>query len=143
MEDPKAQCIFCQIIEGAISSRKVYEDDLCVGVLDINPANPGHVLLLPREHFAIMPQVPEEVIARMSVVAKQISLVMLKVLGVEGTNIFIANGMAAGQRAPHFIVHVIPRMKDDGVPLKLSEGKLDGLDEMKQKLAESIAKVMQ
>src|SRR3989344_338818 len=111
----KQQCIFCQIITGKITSKKVYEDSSCLAILDINPAAKGHILLLPKEHFAIMPQVPEKVLGHLSIVAKNVSQVILKILRADGTTIFIANGAAAGQRAQHFMIHLIPRRSGDGL----------------------------
>jgi histidine triad (HIT) family protein len=110
----RQQCVFCQIVDGKIDSMKVFEDGLCIGVLDINPANPGHVLLLPKEHFQVGPQVPESTMRHMGMVAKAISNACLKVLKCGGTTIFVANGMPAGQRAQHFMVHIIPRKEKDG-----------------------------
>ena len=115
----KKQCIFCRIIEGQVQSRKIYEDQRVLAILDINPANPGHVLLLPKEHYSIMPQMPEEEITYLFVVAKQISQSLLRALQLDGTNVFIANGQVAGQKAPHFMIHIIPRKEGDGVPLDL------------------------
>lgn len=113
MELQKKQCIFCQIIDGKIPSKKVYEDDDVVAVLDINPAIKGHVLLLTKEHYAIMPQIPDEAIGKIFSKAKKISQLLLKALRVDGTSIFIANGLVAGQRAQHFMMHVIPRKEGD------------------------------
>lgn len=114
-EFQQQQCIFCQIISGKVPSKKVYEDDKCFAVLDVNPAAIGHVLLLPKEHYAIMPQIPDEIIGYLFSIAKHISQSMLKKLRVEGTNIFVANGLAAGQRAQHFMIHIIPRKEGDRV----------------------------
>ena len=114
-EFQKQQCIFCQIIAGKIKSRKVYEDDKCVALLDINPASPGHILLLPKEHYSIMPQIPEQDIGHLFLVSKALSAAMLKGLKAGGTNIFVANGAAAGQRAQHFMIHIIPRKENDGI----------------------------
>ena len=125
-EFQKQQCIFCQIIAGKIPSKKVYEDDLCMVVMDINPAAPGHVLLFPKEHYAIMPQIPDKEIGHMFMVAKHLSQAMLKRLKVEGTNIFVANGLVAGQKAQHFMIHVIPRKEEDGV-LNISEHLVEEL----------------
>lgn len=127
-EFQKKNCIFCHIVSGKVQSRKVYEDDACTGVLDINPANPGHILLLPNEHYAIMPMMPDEVIARMFQVARHLSQSMLKVLKAQGTNIFVANGVAAGQKAQHFMIHIIPRMPDDGVSFSLPQKQLTDSD---------------
>jgi len=109
------ECIFCHIVSGKVQSRKVYEDETCAAVLDINPANPGHMLLLPKKHYAIMPQVPEDIIAHMFMVAKHLSKACIKALKVHGTNIFLANGAAAGQKAQHVMIHIIPRKKDDNI----------------------------
>lgn len=111
----KQQCIFCQIISGKIPSKKVYEDAQCLAILDINPAEKGHILLLPKEHYAIMPQVPEKVLGHLSIVTKYLSQVLLKVLRADGTTVFIANGAAAGQRAQHFLMHLIPRKSGDNI----------------------------
>lgn len=111
----RQQCIFCQIIAGKVPSKKVYEDSTCLAILDINPAEKGHILLLPKEHYTIMPQVPEKVLGHLSIVAKNLSQVLLKVLRADGTTVFIANGAAAGQRAQHFLIHLIPRKGGDGL----------------------------
>jgi len=111
----KQQCIFCQIIAGKIPSKKIYEDNLCLAVMDINPAAKGHLLLLPKQHYSIMPQVPEEEIGHFFNIAKKLSQSLLRGLKVSGTNIFIANGSAAGQRAQHFLLHLIPRKEGDGL----------------------------
>ena len=111
----KQNCIFCKIIQGEISSKNVYEDDICVAILDINPAAEGHVILLPREHYNIMPLVPEEVISHLFNIAQKLSLILLRGLSMQGTTTFIANGAAAGQKAPHFMIHIIPRVENDGL----------------------------
>jgi histidine triad (HIT) family protein len=114
-EFQKQQCIFCQIISGKVQSKKIYEDEKCIAVLDINPANPGHILLLPKEHYSVMPQIPEQDIGHLFIVSKALSSAMLRGLKTGGTNIFVANGAAAGQRAQHFMIHIIPRKENDGI----------------------------
>jgi histidine triad (HIT) family protein len=133
-------CIFCQIIEGKVDSKKVYEDDKCLAILDINPATPGHVLLMPKEHYAIMPVIPEDVIKHLFMISKQISNALLKSLQSQGTNIFVANGAAAGQKAQHFMLHVIPRMENDGLNLNLVPGKVDEntLEQLRKTLSQKI-----
>src|SRR3989344_3389137 len=133
----KQQCIFCQIVTGKIPSKKVYEDSICLAILDINPATKGHLLLLPKEHYAIMPQVPEKILGHLSIVAKHVSQVVLKILRTDGTTVFIANGAAAGQRAQHFMVHLIPRKSGDG--LMPAEERLVGA-EMAAKVKGAIEK---
>lgn len=124
LELQKQNCVFCHIISGKVPSQRVYEDDRCLAVLDINPASKGHVLLLPKQHYSIMPQIPESEIKHLFVITKQISNMILRTLKVQGTTIFIANGAVAGQRAPHFMIHIIPRTDGDDVGLVIPENKV-------------------
>jgi diadenosine tetraphosphate (Ap4A) HIT family hydrolase len=139
-EFQKKQCIFCQIIDGKVASKKIYEDDICVAILDINPSNPGHVLLMPKEHYPIMPMIPEDELAHLSMVAKALSHTMLKALKAQGTTIFIANGIAAGQRAQHFMMHVIPRKEGDKLPFDIPQKEINDkeLIEIKKAVQEKI-----
>ena len=132
-EFQKKQCIFCQIISGKIPSKKVYEDSDCLGILDINPANPGHVLVMPREHYSIMPQLPEELLGHLFSVVKLLSNAILRGLEVQGANVLVANGAAAGQKAQHFMIHCIPRKDEDGVAFDIPQ-KAHSEEEL-QKLA--------
>ncbi|HSU72400.1 MAG TPA: HIT domain-containing protein [Candidatus Binatia bacterium] len=124
----KKQCIFCRITEGKVQARKVYEDEYSVAVLDINPGTPGHMLLMPKEHYSILPQLPEELIAHLGIVAKHLSQAALRALKAQGTTIFAANGLAAGQRASHLLVHIIPRMEGDGAGILLPEKEISEKD---------------
>jgi histidine triad (HIT) family protein len=117
MAEQQKKCIFCQIISGKVKSRKVYEDEEFLAILDINPAVIGHILLLPKRHVVILPQLSDPEISHLSVVAKNLSRTLLKAYQAKGTNIFVANGAVAGQRAPHFMLHIIPRQEGDGLSL--------------------------
>lgn len=144
LEEIKKQCIFCHIVAGRVASKKVFEDQKVTAVLDINPGNPGHVLLLPKEHYAIMPQIPDDEIGHLAMNSKAISASLLRAVKCHGTTIFIANGVAAGQRAQHFMMHIIPRMENDGLNIELQENKIssDKLVELKKQLLPSIKKAL-
>lgn len=114
-EFQKKQCIFCQIVAGKVPSKKLFEDDSCIAILDVNPAARGHILLLPKEHYAIMPQLLDKELSHLFLISKSLSRMLLKVLKAEGTNVFVANGLAAGQRAQHFLIHIIPRKPGDAL----------------------------
>ena len=118
---PGQQCLFCQIASGAMPSRKLYEDDQVMAMLDIHPAAPGHILILPKQHVAMMPQLRPETLARISVAVKVLSKALLQAMQCQGTTVFMANGGAAGQRVPHLLVHLIPRQPKDGIPVQLEE----------------------
>jgi len=139
-EFQKKQCIFCHIISGKVQSRKVYEDDKVLVILDRNPANPGHMLVLPKEHYTIMPQVHDDEISHLFIIARAMSNISLKSLEAQGTNIIIANGVAAGQKAQHFMIHVIPRKEKDGIIFTLPQNKLD--DEELHSIQEKLSKLM-
>lgn len=113
VELQKKNCIFCKIIKREIPSYDIYRDDKVLVILDINPANEGHCLILPIDHYQILPQIPEKIISHMAVIAKRTSKLILKSLGVKGTTLFIANGAMAGQKSPHFMIHLIPRKQND------------------------------
>ena len=88
----KANCLFCKIVGKEIEAKIVYEDAHCIGILDINPAAKGHVLLMPKEHFMLLPHVPEQVTKQLFLAARHISFAMLRAFNVQGTTLFIANG---------------------------------------------------
>lgn len=133
-EFQKQNCIFCQIISGKVPAKKVYEDDKVLAALDINPASKGHMLLMPKEHYPIMPIVPPDVLAHMFVVAKKLSKAVLKGLKATGVSIFIANGGVAGQRAQHFMIHLIPRYEADDVGLVIKDKKIKDVEEIREKI---------
>ena len=115
IEQQKAQCPFCQIIAGKIPSKKVYEDDDFLGILDINPATKGHVLFMPKEHYPIMPIIPPETFKKMIDRMDALSTAIKEAILCEDTTILIANGAAAGQRSAHFMLHIIPRENSDNL----------------------------
>lgn len=105
-------CVFCKIVKGKIPSTKVYEDSDTLGFLDIKPVNPGHTLVIPKQHYENIHDMPDELVAKVAVAAKKIADALLK-LGVKGVNIGMNNGEAAGQIVFHSHVHVMPRYGKD------------------------------
>lgn len=119
-------CPFCKIIKGDIPSQKVYEDDTIFAVLDINPARPGHVLVLPKEHQFILPLLSPQQYNDLLLAAKKIIPSLHKSMIVNRVSLFAANGPAAGQQSPHAFIHLIPREEGDGLDhLDLSQGTVD------------------
>lgn len=109
MRDP--ECIFCKIIAGEIPSNTIYEDEAFKVILDLAPAAKGHALILPKEHYADIYEIDEEVAGRAMKLAKKLAIHMTKVLGCDGFNILQNNREAAGQTVFHFHMHLIPRYK--------------------------------
>ncbi len=107
-------CIFCKIANGEIPSNTIYEDDGFRVILDNGPATKGHALVLPKQHYADLYEIPEDVVAGAVKVAKKVAGTMKEKLGCDGLNLVQNNGAAAGQTVMHFHLHIIPRYKEDG-----------------------------
>jgi histidine triad (HIT) family protein len=110
-------CLFCGIIEGSIPSQTIDSDDRTVAFMDINPATPGHALVVPRVHSADLLEIEPEDLSAVSVASQRLAKRMKTALDAEGVNLINACGAAAWQTVFHFHMHVIPRFEDD--PLKL------------------------
>jgi len=111
---------------------KVYEDELLVGFLSPQPAAEGHIILTTKEHYPIFENVPDEIVAKLGVIANTLSIRLFERLGATGTNLLINNGGPAGQTEPHFLLHIIPRTEGDGIdlawqPKKSSAEELEGI----------------
>ena len=108
-------CIFCKIVEGSAPSSKVYEDEISLAFMDIQPVNPGHVLVIPKAHCNDLSDLLPDTGGHLFQVAQRIALAMPKTnVKNEGVNFFLAIGEAAGQEVFHVHLHVIPRYEGDG-----------------------------
>lgn len=107
-------CIFCKIANGEIPSKTLYEDDSFRAILDLGPASKGHALILPKEHYANLYELPDETAGEVMKLAKKLAGQMTERLGCEGFNLVQNNGELAGQTVFHFHMHLIPRYRDDG-----------------------------
>lgn len=105
----KDDCIFCKLANGDIPTRKIYEDDSFTVIMDANPASKGHSLILPKEHYANIYEIPEEVCGEVMKLAKKLAVKMTDALHADGFNIVQNNGEAAGQTVFHYHCHLIPR----------------------------------
>lgn len=114
-------CIFCKIAAGEIPSKTIYEDDNFRVILDLNPATRGHGLILPKNHYANLYELPEEIAGEVMKLAKKMTQVMTDKLKCDGFNLVQNNGEQAGQTVFHFHMHLIPRYKDDGQVLGWKE----------------------
>ncbi len=138
-----AECLICQIINGEVPSKKIYEDDDVLAILDFNGANPGHSFVIPKQHIPILEQASPHIVTKLFSVANKISSAIFDTLKVEGTNIFVANGVPAGQKVAHTMINIIPRKQNDGInlewqPKQLSEEEMSTIE---LKLKEEISSV--
>ena len=129
-------CIFCKIAAGEIPSATLYEDDDFRVILDIEPASKGHALILPKEHYANLSELDDELASKALVLAKKMITKLTDILGCDGYNILQNNGPVAGQTVFHFHMHLIPRYKEDDVKIGWKMGKLT--EEVREEILEKI-----
>jgi histidine triad (HIT) family protein len=110
-----ADCVFCNILKGDIPTIKVYEDDYTIAFLDIRPTQPGHTLVIPKDHFENIYTLPAETACRMMMTVQKVSLALKQATNADGINIIMNNEAAAGQVIFHAHIHLIPRHNDDGL----------------------------
>jgi histidine triad (HIT) family protein len=133
-----SDCLFCGIVAGDVPAQIVDSDDHTVAFMDINPATPGHALVVPRSHSADLIEVSDEDLERTTVAARRLAKRMRAVLEPAGFNILNSCGSAAWQTIYHFHLHVIPRYEDD--PLELpwvpGPGKADEIEALADRIRE-------
>ena len=106
----KNDCVFCAIAAGEIPSFKVYEDDLVLAYLDINPFSGGHTLVIPKDHTTGLLDTPAETLKEIVVRVQKVAAHLKAALPCDGFNILQNNGAAAGQTVPHVHFHIVPRV---------------------------------
>jgi histidine triad (HIT) family protein len=112
-------CIFCRIIGGEEMVSLVHEDDQILAFMDIQPMTKGHVLVVTREHYPTLFDLPDEIAERCLTVARQIGEGVRRATNAAAINLFSANGRAGGQDVPHFHLHLIPVMEGEPFALQL------------------------
>jgi histidine triad (HIT) family protein len=123
-------CIFCAIVAGDIPSRTVYEDDDVLAFLDASPLARGHTLVIPKEHYETLGDVPEDAATAVFRTLHQLTPATEDAVDADASNVGFNNGAAAGQEVPHVHGHVIPRFKDDGgSPIHAVAGKRPDLSD--------------
>ncbi|MGN0152192.1 MAG: HIT family protein [Wujia sp.] len=134
----KDDCIFCKIAKGEIPSATVYETPEFKVMLDVAPANRGHALIIPKEHFDNIFQIDAETAGKLFSLATVVARALKEETGCEGMNVLQNNGEVAGQTVNHFHLHLIPRFQGDGVQVTWKQGETD--PEEQEKLAKAIKK---
>ncbi len=103
------ECVFCEIARGRAPAHVVYEGERVLAILDKYPVSEGHTLVIPREHYRDIFELPEELLAEMMRIAKLVALAQRRALGARGVRLLMNNGREAGQEVMHAHMHVIPR----------------------------------
>jgi histidine triad (HIT) family protein len=91
----------------------VLETDRVFAILDIAPMNPGHTLVMPKQHVEMLGDLPSTDVGELFLAVQKVGAALMKGLGVAGFNVMNSNGTVAGQEVPHLHIHVIPRLPTD------------------------------
>ena len=129
-------CIFCKLANGDFPTKTIYEDNEFRVILDLSPATRGHALIIPKDHYANLYEIPDVIAGQSMKLAKKMATIMTKILGCDGFNVVQNNGEVAGQTVFHFHLHLIPRYKDDGQTINWIPGEVseEELEEIKNSL---------
>ena len=123
-------CIFCDIVEEKIPSKKVYEDDDFLSILDISQTTKGHTLVMPKKHYDNFLQMPIDEFEKLMGKAQEITKNIVEKLHANGCNIIINTNEAAGQTVMHTHVHIVPRYdENDSILINYFSNEID-LDEI-------------
>ncbi len=110
-------CIFCKIASNEAPSEKIYENGKVLSFLSIGPVNKGHALVIPKEHYENIFDIPEELLKNVIVAAKKVAKAVMESTGAEGISISQSNHHAGGQVVFHIHFHIMPRYRNDGLRL--------------------------
>jgi histidine triad (HIT) family protein len=129
-------CIFCKIVAGDIPSFKLYEDDDTLAFMDINPAQEGHALVIPKQHYADVHAVSDAALTATVLTAKKVAAAVDRTLKPGGLNLLQCNGPAAAQSVMHFHLHVLPRSEGDQLKLNwgLRPGDMSAIGELAERI---------
>lgn len=136
-------CVFCRIVAGTAPASRVYEDERTLAFMDIRPVTPGHLLVVPKAHAVGLADLPEaDGAAVMQTAMRCAAALRTSTIDTEGINLFLADGVAAGQVVFHVHLHVLPRFGGDGFGLDIRYGlppQREALDEQAAQLASLLA----
>ena len=130
----KNDCVFCAIAEAEIPSFKVYEDELVLAYLDINPFTKGHTLVIPKAHTTGLLDTPDETLAAVLARVKKVAAHLKKALPCDGFNILQNNGAAAGQTVMHLHFHIVPRYGQEDITFTSHTGDMKALKALAERL---------
>ena len=115
--------IFCKIVRRELPATILFEDDKILAFFDIAPINPGHTLIIPKEHHVSLTTVPDDILERMMLLAPKIAQAIVRAVDGDGFNLHLSNGTCAGQEIHHVHLHLIPRFPNDGFTWGWRTGK--------------------
>jgi histidine triad (HIT) family protein len=133
-------CIFCRIARKQAPASFVYEDASVMAFLDIRPLNMGHTLVIPKEHYETIYEIPDELIGHIHTIVKRTALALKKATEADGITVIQQNGRAAGQEIFHLHVHVVPRYMGQKLPRfeEIQEANREKLNQAAEKIRQHL-----
>ncbi len=131
------ECLFCKIVQGEVPSKKVYENETTLAFLDINPISGGHTIVIPKNHYNTLGELPDKEINNLFQTVRETANLIYGNLNIDGYNIVMNNYSAAGQMIKHAHVHIIPRTQGDRL-IKLEIPKEQAEEKELEKVREKI-----
>ncbi len=144
MEDQRMNydpdCIFCKIVAEEIGSIQIYDDASTLAFMDINPIAPGHALVIPKQHWPNLYDMPDEQLGYVSATAKRVATAVRKALAPDGVSLIQANGKGAAQSVFHFHIHIVPRTLGDDLKInwQLKPGDTDEIRSVAERLIQEL-----
>lgn len=130
-------CVFCKIVSGDIPSKKVYEDDDVLAILDISQATVGHTLVMPKKHYENILEIPSNEYQKVMLKVKEIADKLNTKLHPKGINVLNNCGEVAGQTVMHYHVHILPRYNDTEIKLEFTDhSSIVNLDDVLKEISE-------
>ncbi len=145
VESKQGECLFCGLAKGTIETIKVYEDSFIIAFLDINPSFPGQTIVIPKEHYQFIFQMPDQVLWEMIRVSKMLMPIIVNVTKAKGISVFMAQGAAAGQRISHVSLNLIPRFDDDKAVFAWDRKEIEKkeLESVGKEISAGVTKILQ
>jgi histidine triad (HIT) family protein len=137
------ECMGCEWVKEA---EKLYEDERVIAFLAEEAISAGHVIVLLKKHYTILEQVPDYEVSHLAKIANKLSIVLFESLKIQGTNMLIQNGIAAHQTIPHLMIHIVPRLENDGLnfqwrPRQLSEEEMSTIELQLKDAAKTVGSI--
>jgi histidine triad (HIT) family protein len=117
-----SDCIFCRIAQGQIPALRVWESDAALAFLDVAPLAHGHLLLIPKQHYHDVRDVPAEVLAALTSQLPALAGAVMRATDATGLNLLQNTGRSSGQAVFHLHFHLIPRNEADGLGYRWNAG---------------------
>ena len=121
-------CDYCEIRDKNIKEVILYEDEEIIAFVNTLAYAPGQITIITTQHYTILEQIPKQTFAKMTSIANKLAISQFDTLGAKGTNVLIENGLGAGQKVPHFSMHVMPRGEGDKLSLEWEALELEEFD---------------